>query len=259
MGAEKETGVTRTILLAAVLGLLAGAPAVAAEQQVWTARYPLPPGGSLAVENVQGSIWIEGWDRAEAEITVIKTTQGQGGRLDDVRVAVERGEGSLTIRTLYGGGSAEPVRVDYRLRVPRQVELERLRTVEGNISVQNVEGSVDARSLNGNIRQVNVAGRVTAHALKGNIAVVLRALPDPTASLHLETLSGDVFLQLPAGANADVEASTLDGQVLGSYLFTASETPGDRWWRTRLGRGGVRIRLRTIRGNIHVGEAEEPL
>ncbi len=259
MGAEKETGMTRTILLAAVLGLLAGAPVAAEEQQVWTARYPLPPGGSLAVENVQGNIWIEGWDRAEAEITVIKTTQGQSGRLDDVRVAVERGEGSLTIRTLYGGGSAEPVRVDYRLRVPRQVELERLRTVEGDISVQNVEGSVDARSLNGNIRQVNVAGRVTAHALKGNIAVVLRALPDPTASLYLETLSGDVFLQLPAGANADVEASTLDGQVLGSYLFTASETPGDRWWRTRLGRGGVRIRLRTIHGNIHVGEAEEPL
>ncbi len=122
MGAEKETGMTRTILLVAVLGLLAGAPAAAEEQQVWTARYPLPPGGSLAVENVQGNIWIEGWDRAEAEITVIKTTQGQGGRLDDVRVAVERGEGSLTIRTLYGVGSAEPVRVDYRLRVPRQHE-----------------------------------------------------------------------------------------------------------------------------------------
>ena len=58
MGAEKETGMKRTILLAAVLGLLAGAPAVAAEQQVWTARYPLPPGGSLAVENVQGNIWM---------------------------------------------------------------------------------------------------------------------------------------------------------------------------------------------------------
>lgn len=250
----------RIKLLSVVLLLLAGVPAGArVQQQVWVASYPLPPGGSLAVENIQGNIWIEGWDRAETEITVIKTAPVLGGRLDDVRVAVERGEDSLTIRTVYSGNSSEPVRVDYRLRVPRQVALDRLRTVEGDVAVRDVEGSVDARSLSGNIEQVNVAGRVVARALNGNITVALRALPEPGPPLQLETISGDVILQLPAGANADLEVSTLAGRIVGDYLFAASETPGETSWRTRLGRGGIRIRLRTVRGNVHVGEAEGEL
>ena len=109
------------------LGMACAATLSASQQleRAWYGRYPLPAGGSVAVENVQGEISVEGWDRAEVEITAAKIGTGQGDHLDDVRVVTELGIQSLTFRTVYPPHLDKPVRVNYRLRVPRQVQLPR--------------------------------------------------------------------------------------------------------------------------------------
>jgi hypothetical protein len=238
---------------------LGGAGSGAPEARLWVARYPLMPGGSVSIENIQGDIDIEGWDRAEVQVAVIKEAPGPTANPDDVHIDVESRDRRLVLRTVYPGQSDGSVRVDYRLRVPRQVQLERLRTVDGSIKVKQIEGSVDARTLNGNIEQMNVSGSVVARAINGNIAVSLRALPEPPAPIQLDTVNGHLFLSLPSQANADLQLSTVAGRVDSRYTFTVSDVPGDTTWRTRLGRGGTVVRLRTIRGNIRVTENEELL
>ena len=228
-------------------------------ERAWYGRYPLPPGGSVAVENVQGEVSVEGWDRAEVEITAAKIGSGQGDHLDDVRVVTELGVRSLKFRTVYPPHLEEPVRVNYRLRVPRQVRLSSLRTLEGNIAVHDVEGSVDARTLSGNIAQMNVTGRVVARALTGSILVSLRALPLGTAPLLLDTVNGNVVLLLPPRSNADLELSTVAGTIEGNYAFQISSIPGDSTRRTRVGLGGVTVSLRTVRGSIRVAERDDLL
>ncbi len=99
-------------------------------------------------------------------------------QLDDVQVAVEARSGGVAFHTLYPSGLDTPIRVDYRLRVPRQVRLDELSTLEGDIVVHDVEGSMEARNLHGDIEGINVSGSVVAHALTGNILISLRALPD---------------------------------------------------------------------------------
>jgi hypothetical protein len=241
------------------LGLAATLPASEGFERVWMGRYALPAGGRLAVENVHGALDVEGWDRAEVEVQVTKTAFGSDDRLDDVRIAVEVADRTLTFRTLYPGDLDEPIQVDYRLRVPRQARLERLRTLEGSITVRDVEGVVDARSLNGDIHQINVAGSVVARTVNGNIAVSLRALPEGAAPLLLDTVNGDLELLLPSRPNADLELSTVAGRVESPYLLAVSSVPGDTTRRTRVGRGGVRVSLRTVRGNIRVGERDDLL
>ncbi len=243
----------------AALVMLAALPAGAWQQESWSSRFPLQPGGTLRVENVQGDISVEAWDRAEVEVSVVKTASGAGGHPEDVSIGVERGENTLTLRTQYPGQSEEPVRVDYYLRVPRQVRLERLRTVEGNITVRDVEGPVDACTLNGDIEQTNLSGSVVAHAVNGSITASFRALPDPGEAVHLDTVNGHLFLVLPPEANADLQLSTVAGRISADYPLSVSKTPGDTSWRTRVGRGGVEIRLRTIRGDIRVAESDELL
>lgn len=238
---------------------LGGAGGGAPEARLWVARYPLMPAGSVAVENIQGDIEVEGWDRAEVQVAVIKKAAGPAANPDDVHIDVESHDRRLVLRTVYPGQSGESVRVDYRLRVPRQVRLERLRTVDGSIKVKQIEGSVDARTLNGNIEQMNVSGSVVARAINGNIAVALRALPEPPARVQLDTVNGHLFLSLPSQANADLQLSTVAGRVDSRYTFTVSDVPGDTTWRTRLGRGGTVVRLRTIRGDIRVTENDELL
>jgi hypothetical protein len=213
----------------------------------------------VAVENVQGEVSVEGWDRAEVEITAAKIGSGQGDHLDDVRVVTELGDRSLKFRTVYPPHLEEPVRVNYRLRVPRQVRLSSLRTLEGNIAVHNVEGSVDARTLSGNIAQMNVTGQVVARALTGSILVSLRALPLGTAPLLLDTVNGNIVLLLPPRPNADLELSTVAGTIEGNYAFQISSVPGDSTRRTRVGLGGVIISLRTVRGSIRVAERDDLL
>ncbi|MFQ5663116.1 MAG: DUF4097 domain-containing protein [Terriglobia bacterium] len=238
---------------------LADASASGSPQEIWTMCYPLPAGGRVTVVNVQGSIRVEGWDRSEVELTVGKSVAGVDGRLAGVNIEVERGADWLRVRTLYPEESVEPVRVDYYLRVPRQVRLEGLHTVNGDIRVRNLEGRVEARTLNGDIEQRGIAGSVVARTLNGSIRVALRALPEPDGELRLETVNGDLNLLLPAEPNAELEASTVAGRIYSDFFSVAGGPGGDTALRTQLGRGGLRVRLRTIRGNIRVAQTEDVL
>lgn len=233
--------------------------ASALERHQMVSRYPIVPGGSVSIENVQGGIEVEGWDRAEVEVAVTKSAQGSADQLDNVRIIVEASERSLAFYTLYPKSSREPVQVDYRLRVPRQVSLDRLRTVYGTVKVRDIEGPASLRTLNGNIELLNVTGRIKASAVSGTIVASLRALPDSTSGLILETLNGDLYLLLPARANADLELSTVAGEIRSKYALQANEVAGDNTRKAKLGKGGPRVRLRTVRGNIRVDEAEDVL
>ncbi len=104
-----------------------------------------------------------------------------------------------------------------------------------------------------------MSNQFRARAINGNIAVSLRALPEGSAPVQMETVNGHLFLTLPAEANADLQLRTVAGRVESGYALTVSETPGDASMRTRLGRGGNPIRLRTVRGNIYVTETDELL
>jgi DUF4097 and DUF4098 domain-containing protein YvlB len=244
------------LLLCLGMGIPASLPASDQVESAWFGRFAVSSGSSLVVENVQGTISAEGWDGAQVEVVATKKTRGSADSLDDVRIAVERGARSLTFRTLYPEGLDEPVRVDYRFRVPRPVRHFQLRTLQGNIAVRDLKGVVDARTLLGDIHQEDVAGRVIAQALTGNIVVSLCALPAATAPLSLETINGNVDLLLPPHADADLELSAVAGRIEGAYLFEASSVPGDAKHRARVGRGGVRVSVRTVRGNIRVGEQD---
>lgn len=228
-------------------------------QRLFLRRYPLEPAGIVTVDNIQGDISVEAWDRAEAEVAVVKDSLGGPATSAKVRVDVESDGKRLELRTFYPPQSKDPVRVSYRLRVPRQVRLERLRTVVGSIRVRDVEGWVDARTLNGSIEEVNVTGGVTARTLNGNIAVSIRSLPEMSAPIQMETVNGHLFLGLPAEANAALALTTVAGRIDSDVPLKVSDTPGETAWRATVGQGGTPIRLRTVRGNIQVVQSNEVL
>ncbi|MFQ5777645.1 MAG: DUF4097 domain-containing protein [Terriglobia bacterium] len=243
-----------------LLGVLGTMPASAGRSwESWTKRYRFPAGGQVAVENVQGSILVEGWDRAEVELTVLKTAAGCGSSPADAHVAVEASADTLRVHTVYRAQAREPVAVNYRLRVPRQVRLATLQTVNGDIGVRNLEGFIVVRTLNGHIQQTGIAGSVVAQTVNGNVQVALRALPDRTGTLDLETINGDVELRLPAGADADLELHTLSGRLQSDLFYVTRNAADDTTASARLGKGGVRIRLRTIHGDVRVTRNDDLL
>ena len=227
--------------------------------QRFVRRYPLEAAGVVTVDNIRGDIRVEAWDRAEAEVTVVKESAGGAATSDGVRVDVETDGKRLGLRTLYPPESENPVRVSYHLRVPRQIRLERLSTMAGSIHVRNVEGSVGARTLNGSIEEVNVSGKIHARSLNGNISVSMRSLGGRSEPVQLETVNGHLYLGLPGNASAALSLATVAGRLDCSFALQASDRPGDASWRAVLGPGGTPVRLRTVRGNIQVAQSSEVL
>jgi hypothetical protein len=248
-----------SVLLPITLFLSLCPQSALASQRVWEKSFELGAGGHVSVVNVHGSLLIEGWDRSEIEATVAMRGETSAAQLDDVQVAVEATHHGVAFHTLYPSGIDTPIRVDYRLRVPRQVLLDELSTLQGDIVVHNIDGSLNARNLHGDIEGVNVAGSVEAHTLTGNIMVSLRALPDRHQPVTLAAINGNVDLQLPAQANANLSLSTVAGSVVSDYPYQVSSTPGDSTRHAQVGTGGVQVSLRTVRGNIRVGQREEEL
>ena len=247
------------LLLTLVLGLGGGLRPAYGTQRVWARRFELPPDGHVSVVNVHGSVLVEGWDRAEVEATVAMRSEAPTDQMDDVQVAVEARSHGVTFHTLYPSGLDTPIRVDYRLRVPRQVRLDELSTLEGDIVVRDVDGSLEAHNLHGDIEGIDVAGSVVAHALTGNILISLRALPDRHLPFTLATINGNVDLVMPPQTNANLELSTVAGTIVGDYPFQVSSVPGDSTRRAQVGAGGVKVELRTVRGNIRVGQRDDDL
>ena len=244
----------RSFVLGVAALLLVAAPVSAAGQQVWRATYPLTAGGDLALESVHGGIWIEGWDRAEVEVTAFKRTAGNPSDLEKVEVKVDSGADWLTLRTVYRGQTDQPVRVDFRLRVPRQVQITRIGTVQGDIYLRALEGPVRAQTLSGNITGVDLAGETVFHATNGNVSASFRALPEADEAVVLDTLNGNVTVVLPPGSNADLLLKTVAGQTETPFAWKTSLSSGGQRARVRAGRGGVEIRLSTVRGDVRVLE-----
>jgi DUF4097 and DUF4098 domain-containing protein YvlB len=76
---------------------------------------------------------------------------------------------------------------------------------------------------------------------------------DPAKSVKLESVNGGIVLTLPAGAGADVEASTVNGGIGGDTdLAVKSNFPLGHEVKGKLGGGGSRIKIETVNGGIQI-------
>src|SRR5262249_24119916 len=73
------------LFLAYVAILAMWVPGLATTEQVFEKTYPLQPGGHFALDNVNGSVQVEGWDRQEVEVTAVKTAQNDPRDVDRVQ------------------------------------------------------------------------------------------------------------------------------------------------------------------------------
>ncbi len=243
------------ICVLALLPWASAARSAPAERQSETVRYAFSPAGRIAVENVHGSIRVNAWSKPEVKVTIVKSAPAGCHCLDDASVTAERRPESLSLITVYSGSSTNPVQVDYEIEAPGGSRLDALRTVDGDIAVEGVEGGVTAQTLRGNIAESNVSGPLSGRALDGDIGISMRRARMAAGGLNLETITGNIFLTLPPHPNAMLSVATVAGKIECPHgLELAADNGGDAR-RAQFGRGGPMIRLSTVRGDIHVEES----
>ncbi|MGD0963700.1 MAG: DUF4097 family beta strand repeat-containing protein [Candidatus Acidiferrales bacterium] len=248
-GLNPVTVIWIILVLSGLLGI--GLPGFASDQ-LFEKTFRLQPGGSFLLENVNGSVRVDGWNRDEVEVRAVKIAKQDPIDLSAVKIEVENAPGQLRVHTLYPKDRGADVAVEYHVYVPSRILLSNIVTVNGSVVVHGVEGEGDLRSVNGDVEVLRSSGRFSAKTTNGNVRLELSELRDG-APMNVETVNGSVVLALPSKAHANLRVLNFNGEFsseLPVTSTTASTTA--RAFRARLGAGGAEISVRTVNGAIHL-------
>src|SRR6266581_4333559 len=214
-------------------------------------NYPLQPGGTFELQNVNGTVEVQGWDRDEVEIHAVKTAKQRESDLDRVSIEVDARPDAISVATRYPQNEGVEVAVEYTVHVPHGARVEHIGTVNGTLRISGLDNVEDLHTVNGNIEVFEAGGNVHAHTTNGNVHLELAHLPDKTGATA-ETTNGSLVLAVPSDMQADVEARCLNGNFQSELPMTMESNQRPREIHGKLGRGGAPIHLRTVNGGIRV-------
>jgi hypothetical protein len=239
-----------TALLVLILAVVWAAPSFALSKE-FNQSYPLQPGGSFELQNVNGTVEVQGWDRNEIEVHAVKTTKQKESDLERVSIEVDARPDAVSIATHYPPNEGVEVAVEYTVHVPHSARVEHLGTVNGTLRVSGVEQVEDLHTVNGNIEVFEAGGSVHARTTNGNVHLELAHLRD-NAEASAETTNGSLVLAVPPNMQADLEARCLNGNFFSELPMALESTQRPREIHGKLGSGGAPIHLRTVNGGIRI-------
>jgi len=213
--------------------------------------YPLQSGGTFELQNVNGTVEVQGWDREEVEIHAVKTAKQKESDLERVFIDVNAKPDSISVDTRYPQDEGVEVVVEYTVHVPHGAHIEHLGTVNGTLRISGVGDLGDLHSVNGSIEVYEGGGAVHAHTTNGNLHIEL-AHTGERNGVSAETTNGSVLLAIPSDTQADLEARSMNGTFFSELPLSMQSTQRPREVHGILGRGGAPIKLRTVNGGIRV-------
>jgi len=241
----------RFIGLSMILLAVALAPACLAITKEFNQTYPLQPGGSFELQNVNGTVDVQGWDRDTVEIHAVKTAKNRESDLELVSIDVDAKAGVVSVATRYPQNEGVEVAVEYTVRIPHCAHVEHLGTVNGTLRVSGIDRVEDLRTVNGSIEVYEAGGAVHAHTTNGNVHLELLHVQDKNGAIA-ETTNGSVLLAVPTDTHADLETRCLNGNFSSELPVTFESTLKPREMHGKLGPGGAPIRLHTVNGGIRL-------
>jgi len=213
--------------------------------------YPLQPGGSFELQNVNGPVQVEGWDRNVIEIHAVKIAKEKESDLDRVSIEVDAKPNDVSVVTRYPQNEGVEVSVEYTIYVPHCAHVEHIGTVNGTVKIAGVGLVEELRTVNGNIEVYEGGGNVHAHTTNGNVHLELSRILDDKG-MAAETTNGSVLLAVPQDTQANLEARSLNGNFYSELPFSQEAAARPREMRGKFGKGGAPIRLNTVNGGIRI-------
>jgi hypothetical protein len=219
--------------------------------------YTLAKNGRVQLDNVNGKVRITAWERGEIKVDAIKRGDSQAD-LDAVKIEVESKPDQIRISTKHPqskwswrkkGNSAS---VDNEIKVPAQARLQKVENVNGSLEIEGVGGEVEASTVNGKLLAKGLGADAKLSSVNGTVEAAFETL-EGVKSVSVETVNGKVDLTLPANADAEVSASTVNGGIQGDGELKAKKNwPVGNNLRGTLGKGGTQVRAETVNGAIRI-------
>jgi hypothetical protein len=244
------------VAASAIVGISA---AQAADETEHVSRtVALEPGGTLQLKSFSGRVTITASDRQDVAIDAVRRAPRE--RLDAIKLEI-RTEGPRMVvieanrheSSWYEfRGRNNVVETDFDIQVPRRTNLD-LSVFSAPVTIAGVEGTQKVHSFSARLQVNDATGSIQAHSFSGPISIRERNW-QPNQSIDVNTFSGDVELQVPASAQADVSFNSFSGH-LNSDLPLTLNSSSRRALRARLGsdRGGTgQMTFKTFSGSVKI-------
>jgi hypothetical protein len=225
----------------------------------------LTAGQLIEIRSPQGFIHAEGTTDSTASVTAHKK-----GTLSDpaaVTIQVVPFSGGVVLCAMYPGShhpnqcnppgmdiyvsadNGNDVQVDFTVKVPKGVRLN-AHINRGDIQATSLTGDVDVSTLTGEIT-LSTTGAGQATSLHGSVVASIGSV-NWSGSRVFSSGEGNVDLQIPADANANVQVSAFRGTVTSDFSLTTNSATAGRFGVAQgtLGTGGRLLRVSAFDGNV---------
>ena len=210
-----------------------------------------PNGQPLTVDGgPNGGITVRGWDGPDVRVRARVQAWG-----DNEAKAAARAH-RISIATSNNKLSAsDPEKdhdwsVSYEILVPRTTALA-LHTVNGGISLENLQAAISFDAVNGGVTLVNLGGNVRGETTNGGLTIQLRGPQWQGPGLDVSTTNGGIRWELPRAYSARLFTSTNMGSIR-TDLPVTKEGMFHQEVTASLGQGGAPVKAVTTNGGIRV-------
>ena len=256
-------------LLATTLGAHAQAPAAPAfrttcDKNAWTQSraikqfcetrdftLPAPNGQPLTVDGgPNGGIAVRGWDGPDVRVRAKVQAWGSSEATSAARahrISIATGNNQLS--------ASDPEKdhdwsVSYEILVPRTTALA-LHTINGGISLENLQAAINFDAVNGGVTLVNLGGNVRGATTNGGLTIALAGPQWQGQGLDVSTTNGGIHWQLPHAYSARLFTSTNMGSIR-TDLPVTKEGMFHQEVTASLGQGGAPVKAVTTNGGIRL-------
>jgi DUF4097 and DUF4098 domain-containing protein YvlB len=221
--------------------------------------FDIESGGRLSLENINGSITIVGGGGNQVEIIANKKA-GSQEYMDDLKIVIDTEPDYIRIETRhpksesrwFNWGSDSSGSVSYELKVPADINLDTITTVNGSVHISGVDGIVKAETVNGDLETTGLTSDVDLETVNGGIEADFDKLGGDQR-ISAEAVNGKIVLLLPADASARINAETVNGGIDADDFgleaekgFVGRDLQGD------IGGGDARISIDTVNGSVRI-------
>ncbi|HET9454196.1 MAG TPA: DUF4097 family beta strand repeat-containing protein [Gemmatimonadaceae bacterium] len=268
LSSRAQRGICSYIALALLAAGTLGAQEGRLERDVFTWSGRIPENRWIMIRNLNGPVHVVPGTDDRVEVTGTRRTRR--GDPEYVRFEVQRfgpGNQDVLVCALWGENSTcnedgyrtrnndnrnrnNDVSVEFRVRVPKGVKVASY-GVNGDVRVDGVENEVDASSVNGAVFVDSRSGPVNASTVNGSVRASMGRF-DLQSDLRFSSVNGTVTVEFSDDINAEVDLSTVNGRFVTDFPVTITGRIDPRRLRATLGKGGPRIRMSTVNGNVEL-------
>ena len=213
-------------------------------------EYDADENSILSVSTVNGLISINSWDGEKIALNATKRSRYGEDDLKNAEIVVSENGDEINIEIQH----SSPIRsraVDLVIKIPNNVTVKFVSSTNGGITVENVDGYVEATTLNGGIDIIGTTGIGNLVSTNGGISAELF---DITEDIDIENTNGGVTLFINPIINASIQISTTNGGITVDGEFITETESTYNSFSGILGNGGNSINVVTTNGGITINE-----